>query len=78
MPSNITGAAIVGSMVLLARASRSLPIGTAYAISVGMGVVGASIGAAVLFNEPMPPLRIAFLALLLVTSAGLKMTAPGA
>ncbi|MBX3185130.1 MAG: hypothetical protein KIT72_00060 [Polyangiaceae bacterium] len=75
VPSVITGAAIVLSMVLLGRAVRTLPIGTAYAIWVGIGVLGTTIGGAVLFNEPMPPLRIAFIGLLLVAIVGLKVTA---
>lgn len=74
-PSIITGAAIVASMILLAHAARTLPIGTAYAVWVGVGVLGAAIGGAVLFHEAMPPLRIAFLVLLLVAIVGLKLTA---
>lgn len=74
VPSVITGAAIVASMVLLAHATRTLPIGTAYAVWVGIGVVGAAVGGALLFGEPMPPLRVAFVALLLLAIVGLKMT----
>jgi len=74
LPSVITAAAIVGSMVLLAQAVRTLPLGTAYAVWVGIGVVGAAIGGAVLFDEPMPPLRVAFLALLIASIVGLKLT----
>lgn len=59
---------------LLARAARTLPIGTPHAIWVGVGVVGSAIGGAVLFDEPRPPLRVAFVVLLLVAIAGLKMT----
>ncbi|MBX3125463.1 MAG: quaternary ammonium compound efflux SMR transporter SugE [Polyangiaceae bacterium] len=74
VPSVITSTAIVASMVLLARATRTLPIGTAYAVWVGIGVVGTAVGGALLFGEPMPPLRAAFVALLLVALVGLKMT----
>ena len=74
VPSVITGAAIVSSMVLLARATRTLPIGTAYAVWVGIGVVGAAIGGVVLFDEAMPPLRMVFVALLVVSIIGLKLT----
>ena len=75
VPSAITGVAIAASMLLLARAARTLPIGTAYAIWVGIGVLGAAIGGAILFDEAMSPLRLAFLALLLVSIIGLKLTA---
>lgn len=74
-PSVITGTAIVASMVLLAHATRTLPIGTAYAVWVGIGVVGAAIGGVVLFDEAMPPMRIVFLVMLVVSIAGLKLTA---
>ena len=74
VPSVITGTAIVTSLLLLARAARTLPIGTAYAVWVGIGVVGAVIGGAVLLGEAMPPLRIAFATLLVVSIIGLKLT----
>jgi quaternary ammonium compound-resistance protein SugE len=76
VPSAITATAIVASMVLLARAARTLPIGTAYAIWVGIGVVGAAVGGVVLFDEAMPPRRVAFLVLLIASIIGLKTTAP--
>ncbi len=74
VPSAITGAAIIASMYLLARAARTLPIGTAYAVWVGIGVIGAAIGGVVLFGESMPPKRALFLALLVVSITGLKLT----
>lgn len=75
LPSVITGAAIVASMLLLAIAARTLPIGTAYAVWVGIGAVGAAIGGVLLFDEAMPPLRLVFLVLLVVSIVGLKLTA---
>ena len=74
LPSVITGIAIVGSMVLLAQAARTIPIGTAYASWVGIGVIGAALGGVLLFNEAMPPLRLFFFALLVVSIVGLKLT----
>jgi quaternary ammonium compound-resistance protein SugE len=76
IPSVVTGAAIVGSMVLLARAARTLPIGTAYAVWVGIGAAGAAVGGALLFGEAMTAARTAFLVLLLVSIVGLKLTSP--
>ncbi|MBN8611189.1 MAG: quaternary ammonium compound efflux SMR transporter SugE [Deltaproteobacteria bacterium] len=75
-PSVITVLAIVGSMLLLAHATRTLPIGTAYAAWVGIGVVGAAIGGVVMFGEAMPPSRLAFLVLLVISIVGLKLTTP--
>lgn len=76
VPSVITAAAIVTSMVLLARATRTLPIGTAYAVWVGIGALGAAIGGAILFRESITAARAGFLVLLLVAIVGLKLTAP--
>lgn len=75
VPSVVTGSAIVASMLLLAHAARTLPIGTAYAVWVGIGVVGTAIGGVVLFDEPMPPMRLVFLATLVASIVGLKLTA---
>jgi quaternary ammonium compound-resistance protein SugE len=74
-PSVAVGGAIVASMVLLAHSAKTLPIGTAYAVWVGMGVVGTAIGGVVLFDEAMPPLRVVFLIGLIVSIVGLKLTA---
>lgn len=74
VPSLVTGAAIVASIALLSLATRTLPIGTAYAVWVGIGAIGAAIGGVVLFDEAMPPLRVAFVVLLVVSIVGLKLT----
>lgn len=74
VPSLLVGIALVGSMILLSRAARDLPIGTAYAVWVGIGAVGAAILGVVLFEESLAPARIFFLALLVVSILGLKFT----
>lgn len=74
VPSVITLVALVGSIILLERAARVIPIGTAYAVWVGIGVVGAVIGGVVLFDEQMPGARVLFTALLVVSIVGLKLT----
>lgn len=63
------------SMWLLSLAARALPIGTAYAVWVGIGALGAAVCGAVLFREPVTPARIVFLVLLIVSIIGLKLTA---
>ena len=75
LPSALTVAAIVGSMWLLAVAARTLPIGTAYAVWVGIGATGAAVLGVVLFDEPLSPARALFLTLLVVSIAGLRLTA---
>ena len=77
IPSILTGAAIVVSMVLLSMAARTLPIGTAYAVWVGIGALGAMILGIILLGEPATPIRLFFLFLLLVAIVGLKFTAKG-
>jgi quaternary ammonium compound-resistance protein SugE len=76
VPSVITGAALVASILSLAHVARTLPIGTAYAVWVGIGALGAAIGGVFLFDETMSPLRMVFLALLVVSILGLKLTSP--
>lgn len=76
VPSLLVALAIIGSMLLLGRATRMLPIGTAYAIWVGIGVIGAAIGGTLLFGEAMSPGRVFFLVMLVVAIVGLKLTAP--
>ena len=72
--SALVAVAIVGSMVLLGIAVRTLPVGTAYSVWVGIGILGAVIAEWWLFAVPMPPVRILFLAMLLIGVVGLKVT----
>lgn len=76
LPSVFTLATLTASMYLLAKAAESLPIGTAYAVWVGIGAVGAAILGTVLFKEPVTPARVAFTALLVISIVGLKFTSP--
>ncbi|MFH8619093.1 DMT family transporter [Streptomyces sp. NPDC017979] len=73
-PSVFTGLGIVASMVLLAQATKTLPIGTAYGVWVGIGAAGAAIVGMVALNEPVTAARIFFVSLLLVAVVGLKAT----
>ncbi|PZA08423.1 MULTISPECIES: multidrug efflux SMR transporter [unclassified Meiothermus] len=74
-PSVFTGVAILGSMYLLSLAARTLPIGTAYAVWVGIGALGAAVLGIVLFQETLSLARALFLILLLASIVGLKLTA---
>lgn len=73
-PSVFTIITLIVSMLLLAKATQSLPIGTAYAVWVGIGTVGAAILGILLFKEPLSLARFAFLLLLVISIIGLKMT----
>lgn len=74
LPSVLTLAAMIASFVLLAQAVRTLPIGTAYAIWVGIGAAGAAVLGMVLFAEPASGARLFFIGLLIVALVGLKVT----
>lgn len=73
IPSVLTIAAIIASMVLLARASRDLPIGTAYAVWTGIGIVGAATGGMLLYGESRSGVRIACIALIIAGIIGLRL-----
>ncbi|MFD3450867.1 DMT family transporter [Streptomyces sp. NPDC058691] len=73
-PSLGTGLGIVASMLLLSYATRTLPIGTAYGVWVGIGAAGAAMLGMVVLGEPATAARIFFICLLLVAVVGLKAT----
>jgi len=75
VPSLFTAVAIAVSMLLLSIAARSIPIGTAYAVWVGIGACGAAVLGMVCLGEPASSGRLFFLALLLTAIVGLKWTA---
>jgi quaternary ammonium compound-resistance protein SugE len=74
VPSVLTGAGIVASMLLLSQAAKSLPIGTAYGVWVGIGAAGAAVLGMAVLGEPATAARIFFVCLLLVSVVGLKAT----
>ena len=65
---------MAASYILLAQATKALPLGTSYAIWTGIGALGAVIVGIVLFHEPATAARIFFAALLLTGIVGLKVT----
>jgi quaternary ammonium compound-resistance protein SugE len=73
-PSVVTVVTFAGSLFLLALAVKTIPIGTAYAMFVGIGAVGAAALGIVLFDEPAHAARIFFLSLLIVSLIGLRLT----
>ncbi len=64
---------LVMSMVLLAKAVQTIPIGTAYPVWTGIGAVGTVIVGILFFNEPATFWRMFFLSTLLISIIGLKM-----
>ena len=72
-PSIGTVAAMVISVCLLGYAMKSLPVGTAYAVWVGVGAVGTAILGIVLFGDPSNVARIACIGLIVAGIVGLKL-----
>ncbi|WP_374437082.1 quaternary ammonium compound efflux SMR transporter SugE [Inhella sp.] len=72
-PTAITVLAMGLSVGLLGLAMRGLPVGTAYAVWVGVGAVGTAILGIYLFNEPATPGRLISLGLIVAGIVGLKL-----
>jgi len=72
-PSVGTLAAMLVSFALLSHAMKSLPMGTAYAVWVGIGAVGAGIVGIIALGEPANAGRVISLALIVVGVIGLKL-----
>ena len=68
-----TAVAVYVSFYLLIIAGRTLPVGTAYAVFVGLGSAGTVIAEIVLFDEPIKPAKLILIGVLLAGVAGLKL-----
>lgn len=61
------------SMVLLVKATQTLPIGTAYAVWTGIGAVGTVLVGIFIFKEPADFWRVFFITTLIASIVGLKV-----
>ena len=59
-------------MLLLVKATKELPIGTAYAVWTGIGAVGSVLVGIFIFKEPATFWRVFFLTTLILSLVGLK------
>ena len=75
-PTLGTVSAMVISLGLLGVAMKQLPVGTAYAVWVGVGAVGTAVLGIVLFAESASPGRLLSLALIVAGIIGLKLASP--
>lgn len=75
-PTIATIVAIALSFGLMALALRSLPFGTAYAVWTGIGAAGSIIVGILLYSEPVDPVRILCLTLIVAGMVGLKLNSP--
>ncbi len=75
-PTIGTAIAMLLSICLLGIAMKSLPVGTAYAVWVGVGALGTALLGMLLFGESASAARLFCLALILAGIIGLKLTTP--
>ncbi|MEK8028611.1 quaternary ammonium compound efflux SMR transporter SugE [Pseudaquabacterium rugosum] len=73
VPTALTVGAMVASLGLLGLAMKAIPLGTAYALWVGIGTVGTAILGMVLFDEPATLGRLSSLGLIVAGVVGLKL-----
>ena len=76
-PSVITLVAMALSLWLLSIAMKTLPLGTAYSVWVGVGAAGTVILGIALLGEPANPARLISVSLILAGIIGLKLATPG-
>jgi quaternary ammonium compound-resistance protein SugE len=75
VPTALTAAAVIGSMILLGLALKGLPVGTAYAVWTGIGTVGTALLGIWLLGEPATAIRLGCIALIVCGILGLKLAA---
>ena len=66
--------AMTASFLLLARATKTLPLSIAYPIWTGIGAVGSILIGVILFKESLSPLTWVFVGFLLIGIVGIKLT----
>jgi quaternary ammonium compound-resistance protein SugE len=76
LPTAGTVSAMLISIWLLGIAMKSLPVGTAYAVWVGIGATGTAILGIILLNESASAARLASLGLIVAGIVGLKLATP--
>lgn len=75
-PTVATASAMILSLLLLGVAMKSLPVGTAYSVWVGVGAVGTVILGILLFGEPATIGRLLSIVLVIAGIIGLKLSSP--
>ena len=73
IPSVLTAASMIISVLLLGLALKTLPVGTGYAVWTGIGTVGTAILGIVLLGEPATAVRLACIGLIVAGILGLKL-----
>ena len=73
IPSIITVIGYIASAVFLALALKSLPLGSAYAMWTGMGIVGTTLLGILLFNEKLSAGQVVCVLMIVMGITGLKI-----
>ena len=73
LPSTLTLISMLISVFLLGKAIEKIPIGTAYAIWVGIGTAGTYLCSIILFDEVISIQKLILITLLLISIIGLKL-----
>lgn len=76
LPTALTVVAMIASFAFLGVALRTLPLGTAYAVWTGIGTAGTVVLGIMLLGEPIEPLRLGCIALIVSGVVGLKVLSP--
>ena len=76
IPSVITVVGYIASAVFLALALKHLPLGTAYAMWTGFGIVGTTVLGVLLFNEQLSIPQVICVILIVIGIVGLKLLSP--
>jgi len=74
-PSVFTVLAMIASFYLLSMALKAIPMGTAYAIWTGVGIIGTAIFGIIYFKEPTDILRMVCILLIIIGIVGLRILA---
>ena len=77
VPSLLTVATGLSSVVLLSLSLRTLPVGTGYAVWTGIGAAGTAILGMALLGDAVEPMRILCILLILAGVIGLKLVSGG-
>jgi quaternary ammonium compound-resistance protein SugE len=72
-PSVFSAVGMVFSVLLLARALKTIPLGTGYAVWTGIGALGTAIAGMILFHEPRAVVRLVSMGLIVAGIVGLKL-----
>jgi quaternary ammonium compound-resistance protein SugE len=73
VPTILTVAAMIASVILLGLALRDLPVGTGYAVWTGIGTVGTALLGMYLFGDAATVARLVCIGLIVAGIAGLKV-----